>query len=42
VAHDCGRVINPILVDGQIHGGVTQGVGGGLGEEIVYDAAGSS
>ena len=40
VAHDCGRVINPILVDGQIHGGVAQGVGGGLGEEIVYDAAG--
>ena len=40
VAHDCGRVINPMLVDGQIHGGVAQGVGGGLGEEIVYDAAG--
>ena len=40
VAHDCGRVVNPMLVDGQIHGGVAQGVGGGLGEEIVYDAAG--
>ena len=40
VAHDCGRVINPRLVDGQIHGGVTQGIGGGLGEEIVYDGAG--
>jgi carbon-monoxide dehydrogenase large subunit len=40
VAHDCGRMINPMLVDGQIHGGVAQGVGGGLGEEIVYDAAG--
>ncbi len=40
VAHDCGRVINPMLVDGQIHGGVAQGVGGGLGEEIVYDAGG--
>ena len=40
VAHDCGRVINPMLVDGQIHGGVAQGVGGGLGEEIVYDATG--
>jgi aerobic carbon-monoxide dehydrogenase large subunit len=40
VAHDCGRVINPVLVDGQIHGGVAQGVGGGLGEEIVYDSAG--
>jgi carbon-monoxide dehydrogenase large subunit len=40
VAHDCGRVVNPLLVDGQIHGGVAQGIGGGLGEEIVYDAAG--
>ena len=40
VAHDCGRVINPMLVDGQIHGGVAQGVGGGLAEEIVYDEAG--
>ena len=40
VAHDCGRVINPMLVDGQIHGGVAQGVGGGLAEEIVYDAGG--
>jgi carbon-monoxide dehydrogenase large subunit len=40
VAHDCGRVINPLLVDGQIHGGVAQGVGGGLAEEIVYDAGG--
>ncbi len=40
VAHDCGRVINPMLVDGQIHGGVAQGVGGGLGEEIIYDSTG--
>jgi carbon-monoxide dehydrogenase large subunit len=40
VAHDCGRVVNPMLVDGQIHGGVAQGVGGGLAEEIVYDPAG--
>jgi carbon-monoxide dehydrogenase large subunit len=36
-AHDCGRVINPMIVEGQIHGGVAQGVGGGLFEEIVYD-----
>src|SRR6266446_8654858 len=28
VAHDCGKVINPIIVDGQVHGGVAQGVGG--------------
>jgi carbon-monoxide dehydrogenase large subunit len=40
VAHDCGRVVNPMLVDGQIHGGVAQGVGGGLAEEIAYDQAG--
>jgi carbon-monoxide dehydrogenase large subunit len=40
VAHDCGRVVNPMIVDGQIHGGVAQGVGGGLFEDIVYDAAG--
>jgi carbon-monoxide dehydrogenase large subunit len=37
VAHDCGRVINPQLVDGQIHGGVAQGIGGALYEELVYD-----
>src|SRR3989475_6937003 len=32
VAHDCGKVINPIIVEGQIHGGVAQGVGGALFE----------
>jgi len=37
VAHDCGKVINPVIVDGQIHGGVAQGVGGALLEEMVYD-----
>ena len=40
VAHDCGRVINPMIVDGQISGGVAQGIGGGLYEELVYDASG--
>lgn len=40
VAHDCGRVINPMIVDGQIHGGVAQGVGGALLEELVYDENG--
>jgi carbon-monoxide dehydrogenase large subunit len=40
VAHDCGRVINPMIVEGQICGGVTQGIGGGLYEEFVYDANG--
>ena len=40
VAHDCGKVINPIIVDGQVHGGVAQGVGGALFEEIAYDGQG--
>ena len=40
VAPDCGRVVNPLIVEGQIHGGVAQGIGGGLGETLVYDAAG--
>ncbi|HEX7744103.1 MAG TPA: aerobic carbon-monoxide dehydrogenase large subunit [Micromonosporaceae bacterium] len=37
VVHDCGTLINPRIVDGQIHGGVAQGVGGALYERIVYD-----
>jgi carbon-monoxide dehydrogenase large subunit len=40
VAHDCGRLIHPRIVDGQIHGGVAQGIGGGLLEEISYDDTG--
>jgi carbon-monoxide dehydrogenase large subunit len=40
VAHDCGKVINPVIVEGQVHGGVAQGVGGALYEEMVYDEAG--
>jgi carbon-monoxide dehydrogenase large subunit len=40
VAHDCGKVINPIIVEGQVHGGVAQGVGGALYEEMVYDDQG--
>jgi len=40
VVHDCGRVINPMIVDGQIHGGVVQGIGGALMEEFVYDDEG--
>src|SRR6267378_5984026 len=40
VAHDCGKVINPIIVDGQVHGGVAQGVGGALFEDMAYDAEG--
>jgi len=40
VAHDCGRVVNPTIADGQIAGGVMQGIGGALYEELVYDEAG--
>ena len=40
VVHDCGRLINPMIVEGQIHGGVAQGVGGALYERMVYDADG--
>jgi carbon-monoxide dehydrogenase large subunit len=36
VAEDCGRMINPMIVEGQVHGGVTQGIGAALYEEIVY------
>ncbi|HEY3187566.1 MAG TPA: xanthine dehydrogenase family protein molybdopterin-binding subunit, partial [Solirubrobacteraceae bacterium] len=39
VADDCGRIINPLIVDGQVVGGVAQGVGGALLEEVVYDDA---
>src|SRR5439155_5393458 len=40
VAHDCGKLINPLIVEGQIHGGVAQGVGGALLEEMIYDEQG--
>ncbi|GAB3901415.1 hypothetical protein GCM10027612_64770 [Microbispora bryophytorum subsp. camponoti] len=40
VVHDCGRLINPMIVEGQIHGGVAQGVGGALYEKMVYDEHG--
>jgi carbon-monoxide dehydrogenase large subunit len=40
VVHDCGRLINPMIVEGQIHGGVAQGVGGALYERMVYDENG--
>jgi carbon-monoxide dehydrogenase large subunit len=40
VVEDCGPVINPLLVEGQIHGAVVQGLGEALLEEIVYDADG--
>jgi carbon-monoxide dehydrogenase large subunit len=40
VAEDCGHIINPMIVDGQVHGAVAQGIGAALYEEIIYDAAG--
>ncbi len=40
VAEDCGRIINPMIVDGQVHGGVAQGIGAALYEELVYDERG--
>jgi carbon-monoxide dehydrogenase large subunit len=40
VAHDCGRVLNPGLVDGQIHGGVVQGLADALNDQLVYDGGG--
>ncbi|OGL17988.1 MAG: dehydrogenase [Candidatus Rokubacteria bacterium RIFCSPLOWO2_12_FULL_71_22] len=40
VTEDCGRIINPLIVDGQVHGGVAQGVGAALLEEMVYDGEG--
>jgi carbon-monoxide dehydrogenase large subunit len=41
VAEDAGRLINPMIVDGQIHGGVAQGIGNALLEEIIYDDTGN-
>ncbi|MEJ2087024.1 MAG: xanthine dehydrogenase family protein molybdopterin-binding subunit, partial [Gammaproteobacteria bacterium] len=37
---DCGRVINPLLAAGQVHGGVVQGLGQAMLEEVVYDESG--
>ena len=40
VVNDCGRMINPMIVEGQIAGGIAQGAGGALLEELVYDEQG--
>jgi carbon-monoxide dehydrogenase large subunit len=40
IVHDCGVVVNPMLVEGQIQGGAVQGLGGALLEELTYDADG--
>jgi carbon-monoxide dehydrogenase large subunit len=40
VGHDCGLLINPMLVDGQVRGGVVHGIGNALFERMIYDEAG--
>ena len=40
MVHDCGRVINPMVVAGQMHGGFAQGIGGAFYERIAYDESG--
>ncbi|MEA2289248.1 MAG: aerobic carbon-monoxide dehydrogenase large subunit [Solirubrobacteraceae bacterium] len=40
VAEDCGRVINPLIVEGQAHGAIAQGIGGTLHEALHYDQQG--
>jgi carbon-monoxide dehydrogenase large subunit len=40
VVHDCGTVINPLILAGQIHGGVAQGIGNAFYEKLVFDADG--
>jgi aerobic carbon-monoxide dehydrogenase large subunit len=41
VVHDCGRLINPQIVEGQVHGGVAQGIGNAFYERLAYDATGT-
>jgi carbon-monoxide dehydrogenase large subunit len=41
VVEDCGTVVNPMIVDGQVQGGVAQGIGGALLEHLVYDEQGT-
>jgi aerobic carbon-monoxide dehydrogenase large subunit len=38
---DCGRILNPLLADGQVHGGLAQGIAQALYEEVLYDDGGS-
>jgi carbon-monoxide dehydrogenase large subunit len=40
IGHDCGRVINPVIVEGQLYGGAAQGIGGALYERMAYDEDG--
>ena len=38
MVHDCGTPVNPKLIEGQVRGGLAQGIGAALGEELRYDA----
>ena len=40
VVHDCGKVINPMILEGQIHGGVAMGIGNAFFEQLIYDENG--
>ena len=40
MAEDAGRIINPMIAEGQVHGGIAQGIGNALLEEIIYDESG--
>ena len=42
VVHDCGRMINPLIVEGQIHGGIVQGTSSVLSEALIYDDQGQA
>src|SRR4030095_13281031 len=37
---DTGRISNPLIVEGQVHGAIAQGIGGALAEHLIYDEAG--
>src|SRR5262249_53886924 len=39
-AEDCGTIVNPLIVDGQVHGGIAQGIGAALLEHLIYDPDG--
>jgi carbon-monoxide dehydrogenase large subunit len=41
IVHDCGTVINPVIVQGQVSGGIAQGIGGALFEQFHYDEDGN-
>lgn len=40
MAHDCGTLLNPLIVDGQIHGGLSMGIGNAFYEQLIYDENG--